>query len=274
MNIKKINKNDINKVFIRSTFLQSSWNFERMQSLGFCFSIIPIINKLYNNNKKKKKAIKRHLEFFNTQPYMVAPILGVVIALEEQKANGININKKTINNIKIGLMGPLAGIGDPIFWGTVRPILSSLSSNLSINGSIIGPILFFISFNVIRLTTLYFGIHYGYKKGINIIKDISNNLLQKITEGSSILGLFIMGALINKWTKISIPIVISNIKNDKLKNVLTIQNILDKILPGILPLILTIICMWLLKKKINPLTIIMMIFLFSIISKYLHVISN
>ncbi len=277
MKNKKINSTDLSKVFIRSTFLQGSWNFERMQALGFCFSIIPIIDKLYNDNsKEKKKALKRHLEFFNTQPYMVAPILGVVIAMEEKRANGIKINSSAINSIKIGLMGPLAGIGDPIFWGTIRPILSALGASFAITGNIIGPIIFFISFNTIRLLTLYYGLYYGYKKGIGVVQDIGNNLIQKLTEGSSILGLFIMGVLVNKWTKINIPIVISKIQyyQDKIIQEITVQDILDQLLPGLFPLLLTLICMWLLNKKTNPLIIMTGLFIFSIFGKYFNLLNN
>ncbi len=274
MNKIKINKKDIKNVCIRSMFLQGSWNFERMQALGFCFSIIPIIKKLYVNNIiERKKAIKRHLEFFNTHPYMVAPILGIIIAIEEKKANGTKIHSSTINNIKIGLMGPLAGIGDPIFWGTIRPILSALGASLAINGSIIGPIIFFTLFNSIRISFIYYGIYYGYKKGISLIKKIKDNFLQKVTESSSILGLFVMGALVNKWTKINFSLIISQIRDKNVTNVITIQNIFDKILPGLIPLLLTLLCMKLLSKKINPLVIISFLFLVSIIGGYINLIS-
>ncbi|BFI91034.1 PTS mannose transporter subunit IID [Enterobacterales bacterium endosymbiont of Anomoneura mori] len=264
---KKLTFIDINKVIIRSNLFQGSWNFERMQALGFCFTIIPAIRKLYpKKSNERKEVILRHLEFFNTHPYIAAPIIGVVLALEEQKINGANINQVAINNVKIGLMGPLAGIGDPIFWGTIRPIFSALGAGLAMNGSLLGPLIFFFSFNLIRLTTRYFGIFYGYKKGINIIKDISDGVLKKITEGTSILGLFVMGALVNKWTHINIPIVISKIKDssDNIK-ITTLQNILDQLMPGLIPLLLTFFCMWFL-KKVNALYIILIFFLISIIS--------
>ncbi|MFI4819066.1 MAG: PTS mannose transporter subunit IID [Enterobacterales bacterium] len=260
---KKIRYIDILKVFIRSNFFQGSWNFERMQSLGFCFSMIPIIKRLYYKNKNYLiLAIKRHLEFFNTHPYVSAPILGVTIAMEEQLANGYLIKDSSINSIKIGLMGPLAGIGDPIFWGTIRPLFSALGAGLSIHGNLIGPLLFFIPFNLIRLFFRYYGIIYGYKHGMNIINNIGNKFFNKITEGSSILGLFIMGVLVNKWTHINIPFILSDItKNEKQ---ITIQMILDNIIPGLIPLLLTLLCMWLLKKKINSLFIIIIFFILSI----------
>ncbi len=270
----KITKTDINKVFIRSILLQGSWNFERMQALGFCYSILPILNKLYkNNNIQKKKSFKRHLEFFNTHPYMVSPILGIVIAMEEEKSKYNKIKSNSIRNIKIGLMGPLAGIGDPIFWGTIRPMLSAIGASLAINGSIIGPIFFFISFNIIRLFTLYYGLHYGYKKGINIIKELNKNFLKKITEASSILGLFVLGALVNKWTKVKTPIIITHfIKNNKNINV-KLQDILDNLTPGIIPLALTLTCMWLLNKKFNPLTLMLMLLILGIICNYFRILT-
>lgn len=120
---KKLTASDIRGVFLRSNLFQGSWNFERMQALGFCFSMVPAIRRLYpENSEERKQAIKRHLEFFNTQPFVAAPILGVTLAMEEQRANGAEIDDAAINGIKVGLMGPLAGVGDPIFWGTVRPV--------------------------------------------------------------------------------------------------------------------------------------------------------
>ena len=103
---KKLTQSDIRGVFLRSNLFQGSWNFERMQALGFCFSMVPAIRRLYpENNEARKQAIRRHLEFFNTQPFVAAPILGVTLALEEQRANGAEIDDGAINGIKVGLMG-------------------------------------------------------------------------------------------------------------------------------------------------------------------------
>lgn len=164
---KKLTQSDIRGVFLRSNLFQGSWNFERMQALGFCFSMVPAIRRLYpENNEARKQAIRRHLEFFNTQPFVAAPILGVTLALEEQRANGAEIDDGAINGIKVGLMGPLAGVGDPIFWGTVRPVFAALGAGIAMSGSLLGPLLFFILFNLVRLATRYYGVAYGYSKGI------------------------------------------------------------------------------------------------------------
>ncbi len=109
-----------------------------MQALGFCFSMVPAIRRLYpENNDARKQAIKRHLEFFNTHPYVAAPVLGVTLAMEEQRANGAEIDDGAINGIKVGLMGPLAGVGDPIFWGTVRPVFAALGAGIAMSGSLL-----------------------------------------------------------------------------------------------------------------------------------------
>lgn len=120
---KKLTSGDVRAVFIRSNLLQGSWNFERMQALGFCFSMVPVIRRLYpENDDARKQAIRRHLEFFNTHPYVAAPVLGVTMAMEEQRANGAAIDDGAINGLKVGLMGPLAGVdpgdgGEVAFFG-------------------------------------------------------------------------------------------------------------------------------------------------------------
>lgn len=257
--IIKLRKSDIRAAFIRSNLFQGSWNFERMQALGFCFTMIPIIKRLYPKySENQKEAIKRHLEFFNTHPYVAAPILGVTMAMEEEKANGAaTIDNASINGLKIGLMGPLAGVGDPIFWGTARPVFAALGAGIAMSGNLLGPCLFFVLFNITRLATRYYGIIYGYKKGVSIVNDMKGGVLKKLTEGSSILGLFIMGALVNKWTHVNVPYVLSKLTdNDGNTVVTTVQNILDQLMPGFIPLLLTFACMWLLNNKINALWII------------------
>ena len=155
MSEKKLTKSDIVSMFIRSNFLLGSYNFERMQSVGFCVTLIPALKKLYEGDELKA-ALKRHLEFFNTQPFLATPIMGITAAMEEQKANGADIDEASISGVKIGLMGPLAGVGDPIFWGTVRPVLAALGAGLALTGSILGPLLFFILFNALRLATNWY----------------------------------------------------------------------------------------------------------------------
>jgi len=271
---KKLTRRDLVSVFIRSNLFQGSWNFERMQALGYAFSMAPAIRRLYpEGSEERKQAMKRHNEFFNTHPYMAAPILGVSLAMEEQRANGAKIDDAAINGIKVGLMGPLAGVGDPIFWGTVRPVFAALGASIASTGSILGPLLFFLLFNIVRLGVRWWGVFYGYSKGSNIVSDMGGNLLQKLTEGASILGLFVMGALVNKWTKVNIPVVISSVKNPDTGKVTTttVQSVLDQLMPGLVPLLLTFLCMWLLRKRVNPLLIIIGFFVVGILGYWANI---
>ena len=258
---KKLTKGDLRSMFWRSWFLLGSFNFERMQSIGFCVTMIPAIKRLYKTKEDQSAALKRHLEFFNTEPYMAAPIMGITAAMEQERANGAPLDDATISGVKIGLIGPLAGVGDPVFQGTLRPILGALGASIAATGSILGPLLFFIPFNVVRILTLWYGINLGYEKGTEIVSEASGNTLQKITEGASIVGLFIMGALVCKWTSINVPLVISKVKGPDGKMVITtVQTILDSLIPGLLPLLLTFLCMKLLKKKVSPIAIIFAMF--------------
>jgi len=264
---KQVTKNDLFWTFVRSNFLLGSFNFERMQSMGFCVSMMPILKRVYGDNVEElKAALKRHLEFFNTQPFVAAAIMGIIGAMEEKRANGADISPATLSGVKVGLIGPLAGVGDPIFWGTVRPVLAALGAGIALTGSIIGPIIFFVAFNAIRLATHWYGVKYGYEKGTELVENIGGAEMKFLTEGASVLGLLVMGALVAKWTTVNMPLVISEYDNSAGDHVVTtLQSILDSLMPGIVALLMTFACMWLLKRGMNPLFIIVGLFAIGIV---------
>lgn len=262
---KTLTKSDLVSIFIRSNFLLGSFNFERMQAIGFCVSLIPALKKLYQG-EELKEALKRHLEFFNTQPFLATPIMGIIAAMEEKKANGADISPQTLSGVKVGLIGPLAGVGDPIFWGTLRPVLAALGAGIALTGSVIGPLIFFVAFNAIRLLTNWYGVMYGYEKGTELVEEVGGNKMRYLTEGSSVLGLLVMGALVAKWTTVNMPLVLSEYTNSQGEHVVTtVQTILDSLMPSIVPLLMTFACMYLLKKGMNPLLIIIGLFVLGIV---------
>ena len=297
----KLSKNDRLAVAWRSTFLQGSWNYERMQNLGWAFSLIPAIKKLYTTKEDRAAALTRHMEFFNTHPYVASPIIGVTLALEEERANGAPIDDVAIQGVKVGMMGPLAGIGNPVFWFTVRPILGAIGASLALSGNILGPILFFVLWNVIRWAFIWYTQEFGYKAGSSITSDLSGGLLQDITKGASILGMFILAVLVERWVSIKFALDVSKVKLsegayiewDKLPaggkgiqeafqkvgeglsqtpdKVTTLQQNLDGLIPGLAGLLLTFICMWLLKKKVSPIAIIIGLFIFGVVMHVLGV---
>ena len=259
---KMLTTHDLRRMYWRSTFLLGSFNFERMQAMGFCYTLMPAIRKVYRGDKAAEAAaLKRHLEFYNTQPWVSSVVFGVTAAMEEQKAKGEDISEETITSVKVGLMGPLAGVGDPIFWGTARPVLAALGASLALNGSIVGPLLFFIGINVLRVLTRWYGLKFGYERGTEMVTEVGGGQLKKVTQMAAIMGLFVMGALVSKWTTIKFPAVVSSVKNDDgLVTDTTVQSILDQLLPGLAALGLTFLCMWLLNKKVNALWIILGMF--------------
>ena len=262
----KINRKDMISTFIRSNFQQASFNYERIHGLAFCVDMIPTIKRVYSKKEDQIEALKRHLVFFNTTPAVCGPVIGVTIAMEEAKASGAEIDDGTINSLKVGLMGPLAGVGDPLVWGTLRPITAAIGASLALSGTILGPLVFFLTFNAVRLGMKWFGLKYGIAKGMDIVKDLSGNILQKLTEGATILGLFIMGVLVTKWTSINVPLVVSETPGpDGSMVVTTVQNILDDLVPGLLALGLTMLMMKLLKKKVSPIVLIFSLFAVGII---------
>lgn len=271
---KQLTARDIRSTYWRSTFLLGSFNFERMQSMGFCVSMIPAIKRLYSSKEDQAAALKRHLEFFNTQPWIGSAIMGVTAAMEQERANGADIDDAAISGVKVGLMGPLAGVGDPIFWGTLRPVLAALGAGLAISGSLLGPLLFFIGINIFRALTRWYGFKYGYAKGTEIVSEMGGGRLQKVTQGASILGLFVMGSLVSKWTSINIPLELSRYKNAMGEEVVTtVQSVLDQLLPGLMALLLTFVCMWLLRKKVNAMYIIFALFGVGILGYWLGILA-
>lgn len=298
----QLSQKDRMAVAIRHQYLQGSWNYERMQNGGWAFSMIPAIKKLYPKKEDQIAALKRHLEFYNTHPYVSAPVIGVTLALEEGRANGEPIDDVAIQGVKVGMMGPLAGVGDPVFWFTVRPILGALGASLALGGSILGPILFFVLWNVIRLVFLWYTQEFGYKAGASISSDLSGGMLGKVTEGASILGMFIIGALVERWVSISFTPIVSNIPQQagayidwssipagadgihkalslyaqlgpiglEQMKVTTLQQNLDSLIPGLAAVGLTLLCCYLLKKKVSPIVIILALFAVGVIGRFFN----
>lgn len=284
-----LTKGDRLHVAWRSTFIQGSWNYERMQNGGWVYALIPALNKLYKTKEDRAAAYKRHLVFFNTHPYLASPIIGVTLALEEDRANGAPVDDVAIQGVKVGMMGPLAGVGDPVFWYTVRPLLGALGATLALSGNVLGPILFWVLWNIIRWAFMWYTQEFGYRAGSRITDDLSGGLLKTVTRGASMMGMFVLAALIERWVSIKFTPVVSKVTLSKgayidwgklpsgtkgIREALTeqanglsltkiqtttLQQNLDSLIPGLMALLLTFACMWLLKKKVSPIIIILVL---------------
>jgi fructoselysine/glucoselysine PTS system EIID component len=245
---QKYSKDD--KKFFREMFwysfvLENSYNYERQQALGFAIGMWPAIKRFYKNKKDRAKALTRHMEIFNTTPHLVTAITGVTSALEKKASEDKSFRTDTINNIKVSLMGPFAGIGDSFFWGTIRIIATALALPLAKQGNILGPILFLVAFNVPHLLLRYYGGVYGYKLGTNLLTNISeSSIFNKISKAATIVGLMVIGAMSAQMVILKTPLSFTFGKTT-----FKFQNYIDQIFPLLLPLLYTLLMFWLLKSK-------------------------
>ncbi|MEE8823526.1 mannose permease IID component [Lentilactobacillus sunkii] len=260
----RLHKMDFFKIFWRSGIEQGSWNFERMQNLGFAYIMAPAIKRLYPDIEQRKSAMKRHLGFFNTSPIMQSLITGVVLSMEEQRANGADISDANINAVKTAMMGPMGGFGDPLWLGTIRPVLSAFAVSLVLSGyGIFGPILFFLGWNILRLIFRYMSQMAGYHRGADIITLFNTGIIKNVGNVTSVFGVFMMGVIVARWVKVdfaSFANVFASMPNGHWLTVLSNESV-----DVIAPIGLTFICVWLIRKQISPVWIILGLFVLGIL---------
>ena len=255
--MNKIEKKQLKSVFWRSFALQGAFNYERMQNVGYMYAMLPVIKKLYRNKEDQAAAITRHLEIFNTTPAVVPTIMGISAAMEEENANNPAIDVQSINAVKASLMGPLAGIGDSIFWGTVRIIAAGIGVSIAKDANLFGPLLFLVLYNLPNILVRIFGLKLGYQVGVNSLDRIQKEgLMDKIMAVATIVGLCVVGGMVATMLNITTPLK-WNISGAEI----VVQDILDQILPKMLPLAFTFGIYKLLKKaSITKITIGIIIF--------------
>lgn len=263
-NSKKITNKVLRNVFWRSMTMEWSWNYERQMNMGYCFSMIPAINKIYDNEEDRIEAYQRHLEFFNITPWISTFPMGISIALEEENQRDKNFDASTINNIKIALMGPLSGIGDSFFWGTLRVIATGVGISLAMKGNILGPLLFLIIFNLPALLARYYGLKWGYSLGSDFIDRIVNSgLLDKLTYGASVIGLAVVGGMVASMVELNIPLTLGSGEDAQ-----SLSDLFNGIIPGILPLLFTLLMLFLVKKDVKSHWILLLIAGIGILGAY------
>jgi len=254
MEQKKLKKSTLLKSYINWSFFHlASLGFERMEAFGFLHSMMPIIKELYGNNKEEElKALKRHAVFYNVEPILGTVVPGIVAALEENRANGAAIDDAMINGVKVGLMGPLSGIGDSFFQGLLTPILLSIGISLAVDGSIVGPIFYIVTTLTFIIFFSYFVFFQGYKLGIESVGLFLGKNSKRVQEAFTVLGLIVTGAIGAKFVSLSLNI---NIVSDGSVTVMTFVN---NLFPSLLPLLLLFGTWYLrVKKRVAPTTLIL-----------------
>lgn len=233
-----LDKKTLNKMVWRSLNLQGSFNYERMQAAGWLYCILPGLEKIHTDKDDLSTSMQHNLEFFNTHPFLVTFVMGIVLSLEQQKAD-INM----IRSVRVAAMGPLGGIGDALFWFTLVPITAGITANMAINGSIAGPILFLLIFNIVQMALRFFLMNWSYELGSKAIEILTANA-KEFTRAASMLGVFVVGALTSNYGGTTVALTIENGDSP-----IVIQSILDGILPKLIPLGITLGLYFLIKKK-------------------------
>jgi D-glucosaminate-specific PTS system IID component len=262
-NVKKLSKKTLRKSWWSWQIGNlSSMSFEWLETFGFAVSMIPVIKELYGGNKEEEiKALERHSVFYNTEPQLGSIINGIMCGLEEERANGTEIDDEVINGIKIGLMGPLAGIGDAMIPGMYIPLLLSIAMGLSQGGSPLGAIFYIVTYLSTMTALSYFVFLKGYQLGTKSVDLIIGEAAQRARESFNLLGSIVVGGVAASYVNLSTAWKIPSGGKE-----LIINDVLNGIFPKILPLLLVVFC-WLLmaKKKMSPLKVMGVLILLAIV---------
>ena len=255
---RSLTKKEVVKAFWRWTFFShANYNYERLEATGLVFAMKPVIKKLYGDRPDEYKAcIQRHMQFFNTEPHIGGVIPGIVLAMEEERANGAPITDEAINGVKTGLMGPFAGIGDTLWQGTLTPILLAFGISLGSQGNLLGPVIYTLLMFGIMFAVAYICWMKGYSLGKEgIEKILGGNQLQMLITGASAMGAIVLGALSAQFVTVKCSAII---KLGALK--MNVQEtVFDQLFQGILPLAVTLFTLYLLKNKKMKATTVMLI---------------
>jgi len=249
------------RIWWRSFALQSAFSFDRMQSLGFTWGLMPFLKYLYGNSPEYAASLRRHLTFFNTHMWIPGPIFAMVAELEARRArNCEEVDEQSIQAVKGSLMGPLAGIGDSMFHGTLRPLVGGIAASLALQGNPIAPLVFFLGTNIVHVYVSWASMNYGFRLGGNLFERIDQDGLRRLMEGAAIAGLMGLGGLVGTWLAISTPLAYT-----VGESTVSIQGMLDSIMPKLLPLVFTLGVYWAIRRGVKALTIMLVLVVVGIV---------
>lgn len=237
----------LRKAFWRSFTLYAAVSPAKQGASGFCYSMMPFINRFYSGSEERKKeALSRSMSYFNTTITCSTFIMGLVASMEKKNSEQPDFDAGSINAVKSSLMGPLAGIWDSIFWGVLRVIAAGIAVGMGAAGNVLAPIVFLLLFNIPSLLVKYYGTFLGYKLGSEYIQKVyASGLMNILTKGASTVGLIMVGGMTASMVTFR---SVFELTMDG-ESVLSLQPMLDQIFVGMVPLGLTLLCYYLLKKK-------------------------
>lgn len=266
-----LTKKDLTRMAVNPGALgmEYSWNYPKQMSIPFCMMLNPLLKKIYKDDPDGyAAALTRHLEFFNITMYFAPFVGGVVASMEERVAKG-EIEPEAVSSVKTALMGPLSGIGDSLFLGTLRVIAAAVGIGLSLAGNPLGPIVFLLIYNIPAFLTRIIGAHKGYELGVSFLtKAQESGLMDKVVYAAGIVGVMVIGAMTVTMTSVTIPIEFG-----QGESIQTIQSVLDGIMPGSLALVALGLYYWGLSKRMSPMLLIVITMVIGIVGAFTGVLA-
>lgn len=256
-------------MFLRQFTSQCSQSYDKMMANGFMYTLEKPLRKIYPNDDDYFAALKRHEAFFNITPHVLPFVAGLSISMEEQAAKDPDFDVSSINAMKVGLMGPLSGIGDSFYWGTFRVVAAGIGIGIAATGNPLGPIVYALIYSIVNVATRLVLPHLGYDLGLKLLQESEeNNLMGRLTHAAGVLGMMVIGAMIAAQVHLSTSLIF-NFGGSEVE----LQSLFDAIFPGILPLAATFICVALYKRGVKTIWIILGIFALCILGTGLGVFS-
>ncbi|CAM3694617.1 PTS system mannose/fructose/sorbose family transporter subunit IID [Erysipelothrix urinaevulpis] len=260
-------KKVLKKTFWRTFTMGASWEFTKQMASGFAYAMVPSIDAIYGDKKEKSEALQRHMEFFNITNVFAPLVLGISIAMEQKNSEDESFDTSLINNIKVSLMGPLSAIGDSLIMSTWRIIVTGIAITFAVQGNVMGPILFFLLYNVPCTILRYYGLYFGYNKGVAFFeKADKSHIVNDISEKASILGMIVIGAMTSSLVYINSPVTFG--MGDSAVGLIDLVN---QIVPNLIPLLVTLGVYGLLQKKFKIGHILVIIIGVSILGSYFNI---
>ncbi|MGT2829536.1 PTS system mannose/fructose/sorbose family transporter subunit IID [Streptococcus hillyeri] len=254
---RKISKKTLTKSFHHWYYGHlTCFSQEHMQTFGYLTSMLPIVEELYPNKEDQKAPMQTYTAFFNTEPQLGTLIVGITAGLEEARANGESVDDETINGMRAGLMGPVAGIGDSLVVGTLIPVLLGIALGLSTDGSPAGAIFYTVVWNLLAYFGMKFAYFKGYELGDKAVEFLVGAQGQAIRKAIGIIGGMVIGGVAATWVSVKTSFQLGNPE----KPYLVLQNQLDSVYPGLLTALFIVLCWWLMaKKNLSPIKVMLLL---------------
>jgi mannose/fructose/N-acetylgalactosamine-specific phosphotransferase system component IID len=253
---QKLTRRDLWGIWWRSFLLQISWNFERMQAMGYCYIMLPILQKMYPSKEELAARLQANLEFFNTNPDSAPVIFGITAAMEEARHPA-----ETVNSMKVGLMGPVASLGDTLLYTVPRTLVVGIAVAMALKGNFLSLPLWVLLYMGIKPVVRWFLLKWGYENGTKALGDIMDTgVIANISEGAAALAMVMVGALVATLVSINVVWTIPSGQET-----LKVQETLDSIVPKLIPAAATMLLFWAVRKRISTTWLILAVFVLALV---------